>query len=145
MPVYLDIWNLIISKKAISEKYNGGIEKFKMDYDIERSEIDQEDGELFSLGQMNVAEFDIERLLLEGLNFDEATQSSDDFTIVGRYENVYWEVDWLRHNGVFAWHIDTNIQEIEKLNEVSKMTMTEVSKLFEKGDNLLKTIWIKSS
>jgi len=69
-PVYLHISNLIIKKEAIAEKYNGGLEKFRKDYNIPESEINQEDGSLFSLGKMNPDEFDIEKLLQNGLSFD---------------------------------------------------------------------------
>jgi hypothetical protein len=70
MPVYLHIFNLIIDKKAIIKKYSGGIEQFRIDYKIPQSEINQEDDELFSLGQMGTDEFDIESLINKGLNYD---------------------------------------------------------------------------
>jgi len=93
MPVYLHIANLIISKKAVQEKYIGGLEKFREDYKIKTSEINQEDGQLFSLGQMNADEFEIEKLITNGLSFNEELQRSDDFTIVYRYGDIYWQVD----------------------------------------------------
>jgi hypothetical protein len=34
MPVYLDIFNLIVNKKAVAEKYSGGINQFRIDYNI---------------------------------------------------------------------------------------------------------------
>lgn len=44
MAIYLDIFNLIINKKAITEKYIGGLERFREDFDIPASEINHEDG-----------------------------------------------------------------------------------------------------
>jgi hypothetical protein len=102
MPVYLNIFNLIIKKDTISEKYIGGLEKFRKDYQIDNSEINQEDDELFALGAMNSDEFDIEDLILNGLSFDNNNQSFNDFTIIYRYDNSLLEVNWLQHNRVFA-------------------------------------------
>jgi hypothetical protein len=48
MPVYLHIFNLIIDKKAVIQKYSGRFEQFRIDYEILSSEINQEDDELFS-------------------------------------------------------------------------------------------------
>ena len=62
MPVYLNVFNLIINKTAIYEKYAGGVEQFRIDYKIPLSKINHEDDELFSLGQMNADEFDIDSL-----------------------------------------------------------------------------------
>lgn len=82
MPVYLHISNLIIDKKAIIKNYAGGIEQFRIDYEIPHSEINQEDDELCSLGKMNADEFDIDSLIAKGLSYDVDKQKSDDFTIV---------------------------------------------------------------
>ena len=142
MPVYLHIFNLIINKKAVTDKYFGGLEQFRKDYDIPESEINQEDGQLFSLGAMNADQFDIESLIMNGLSFDKENQCSDDFTIIYRNENIYWEVDWLKNNGVFAWHVNAHSKELEKVSEISTITMDTIIDLMKKGDNPLKTIRI---
>jgi hypothetical protein len=144
MAVYLNIFNLIIDKKAICDKYSGGLNKFRKDYDIPASLINQEDGQVFSLGQMNSDQFNIDALIENGLSFDENLQYSDDFTIIYRYGDAFWDVDWLKHNKVFAWHIDSNALELEKINEISNTSMDEIIKLKENGHNLLTTIWILS-
>lgn len=140
MPVYLDIFNLIIDKKAIAKKYSGGVEQFRKDYDIIYSPIDHEDDELFSLGQMNVDQFDIGRLISKGLEFDVEKQFSNDFTIVYRYGDWFWYVEWLKHNRVFAWHIDACDEQKKRVDELSKMTIDDVREEMEKGNNLLKPI-----
>ena len=76
MPIYLDIYNLIVAKKAVTESYSGGIPQFRIDYNIPLSEINQEDDELFSLGQMNADQFDIDHLVSSGLSFDVENQKS---------------------------------------------------------------------
>jgi len=43
MAVYLNICNLILSKKAITEKYKGGGFLFRKDYYPSLSDINQED------------------------------------------------------------------------------------------------------
>jgi hypothetical protein len=55
MPIYLDIYNLIVAKKAVTESYSGGIPQFRIDYNIPLSEINQEDDELFSFLRFNVS------------------------------------------------------------------------------------------
>jgi len=51
-------------------------------------------------------------------------------------------VSWLQHNKVFAWHINADKSTIEKVDEISNLTMDEISELIEKGQNPLKTIRI---
>ena len=140
MATYVDIYNLIIRKQAVIEKYSGGIEQFRIDYNIPSSEINQEDDELFSLGQMNDDQFDIDSLISKGLNFDAAKQKSDDFLILYRYGDLFWEANWIEHNKVFAWHIETSSEILLKVDEISNMTMDDISEQFEKGNNLFKTI-----
>lgn len=55
---------------------------FRIDYEIPMSEINQEDNELFSLGQMNPDQFEIESIISKGLSYDSEKQHSDDFTII---------------------------------------------------------------
>ncbi|MBK7095067.1 MAG: hypothetical protein IPH57_08480 [Saprospiraceae bacterium] len=138
MAIYLDIYNLIINKKAITEKYIDGLERFREDYIIQSSEINHEDGQLFSLGQMNADEFDIDKLVQNGLNYDHDLRYSDDFTIVCRYQDAFWEVDWLEHNNVFAWHIDSDSQEVQLAKEVLNMPMYRIAELIDQGKILLK-------
>lgn len=140
MPIYLHIYNLVIDKKAVAEKYAGGMEQFRMDYDIPSSEINQEDDELFSLGQMNADQFDLDSLISKGLSYDMDGQRSDDFTIVYRYGDVFWEVEWLKHNRVFAWHVDLGSELKLRMEEISNMSLDDISKQMEKGNNLLKAI-----
>jgi hypothetical protein len=82
MPVYLHIYNLIVKKSSVIEKYEGGIEQFRHDFSIDASEINQEDDELFSFGEMNADSFPIERLIEKGFGFDKIRQYSDDFSIL---------------------------------------------------------------
>lgn len=143
MAIYLDIFNLVINKKAITEKYIGGLERFRKDYNIPSSEINHEDGQLFSLGQMDPDEFDIEKLIQNGLSYDRDQRYSVDFTIVCRYQDAFWEVDWLEHNNIFAWHIDSTEKELQLVDEVSNMFVSKIAALIDQGKNPLKTIWIK--
>jgi hypothetical protein len=131
---------LIIDKKAVIKKYSGGIEQFRIDYEIPLSEINQEDDELFSLGQMYDDEFDIDSLISKGLSYDSGEQKSDDFTIIYRYADFVWHVNWLQHNRVFAWHVDTSPDLKLKMDRICNMTMDEITKQMENGKNLFETI-----
>ena len=140
MPVYLHIINLIIDKKAVIQKYSGGIEQFRIDYDIPSSEINQEDDELFSLGAMDIDQLNMDSLISKGLSCDSDKQQSDDFTIVYRYGDLYWDVEWLRHNRVFAWHIDTDTALRLRMDEICSMNIDDIAEQMEKGNNLFRTI-----
>ena len=140
MATYVHIYNLIIRKQAVIEKYSGGIKQFRIDYNIPSSEINQEDDELFSLGQMNDDQFDVDSLISKGLSFDAAKQKSDDFVILYRYGDLFWDANWIEHNKVFAWHIETSNEILLKVDVISNMTMDDISEQFEKGNNLFKTI-----
>ena len=67
MPVYLHPANLIVNKKAIAERYKGGIEQFRKDFAGENQYF-TEDVELFSLARMNPDEFDEAKLIDGGLH-----------------------------------------------------------------------------
>lgn len=140
MPIYIDLFSLVLDKKIIAQKYHGGIHQFRIDYHIPESEINDEDDELFALGQMNADEFDIDALVAKGLSYDEAQQRSDDFTITCRYGDILWKVDWLEENGVFAWHIHTQESQKQRAIQISEMFVDEIFAEIEKGNNLLKTI-----
>lgn len=140
MPVYMHIFNLIINKKAILEKYSGGMETFKKNFQCAESEFFQEDNHLISLGRMDTEPFEIEKLVKNGLFYNKFAHDLNDLVILYRYDNDSLKVGWLKHNKVFAWHIDSSNMELIKVNEISKMSMDEIGKLFDEGQNPFKTI-----
>jgi hypothetical protein len=89
---------------------------------------------------MNDDQFDIDHLVSRGLSYDVVNQKSDDFNIVYRYGDNFWDVNWLEHNGVFAWHIDTHTELKIKTSEISEMTLYDLSIEIDKGNNPFKTI-----
>jgi hypothetical protein len=139
MPIYIDIFSLILDKKVVAQKYHGGLAQFRIDYHIPASEINEEDDELFSLGQMNADEFDLAALVAKGLSYDDKLLRSDDFTITCRYGDILWKVDWLEENGVFAWHVNTQSAQKQRAIQISEMFVSEIFAEIEKGNYLLKT------
>ncbi|MBK7964045.1 MAG: hypothetical protein IPK10_01130 [Bacteroidetes bacterium] len=140
MPIYVDLANLIIEKKTILEKYQGGMEQFRQDYNFGEGSVNQEDDLLFSLAAMNVGDFQVELLVAKGLHFDSAAQCSTDFVVIERYGDFNWKYDGLVHNNVFVWHINTPIPKIERAKEIGNMLMDDLLKLMDAGENPLKTI-----
>jgi hypothetical protein len=140
MPIYLHLTNFIVGKNAVSSKYLGGVDGFRRKYIIESAPYNQEDNHLFSITRMNVDEFDINDLVENGLSYDELSQNSTDFTIYNRQTGLLWQVDWLRENRIFAWHVECDVEEIKEVERISNLSMDELSKLDEKGLNPLKTI-----
>ncbi|MFZ1703997.1 MAG: hypothetical protein WAT79_06600 [Saprospiraceae bacterium] len=143
MPIYLDIFTLIVNKSAVTEKYHGGLEQFRQDFEFEGSEINYEDGQLFALGQMDPDGFDLAHLMSQGLHYDEKRQFSYDFTILYRYGgDDYWEVPWLENNTVFAWHKDAHPKELARVKEICNMTMDVIGDYFDEGLRVLDTVWL---
>lgn len=140
MALYLHQFNLIVLKESVIQKYDGGLNSFRKDYEISTSEINQEDDRLFSLCQMNPEGFDIAKLTEKGLEFDEARQHSDDFVILGRYFDNFWKVKWIQENKVFAWHVDAGPEELQMIERISNMSIDELAECADKGKNLLGAI-----
>ncbi len=140
MPTYIHLANLIFEKKTIQEKYHGGIEQFRLDYDFSEESVNQEDDVLFSLTAMNIGDFQVDLLVAKGLYFDGVAQSSTDFVAIERYGDFNWKYEGLEHNNVFVWHVNTPIQKIEKAKEIGNMLMDDLLKLIDAGENPLKTI-----
>ena len=140
MPVYLYPATLVIDKKAVADKYNGGLDQFRKDHFVADTDRAQEDDELLAINGMDPEDFDIDDLVRKGLDFDEAKQSSNDFAIVTRYKNVYWKVNWVMDNSVFAWHINTHKKCEDRANVISNMPMQIIMDKMDEGVNFFDTI-----
>lgn len=141
MPVYLHLANLVFSKEAISTKYKGGKNQFRIDFQIGISKVNQEDDELFLIAKMNIDEFNFAELIEKGLSYDSVNNYSSDFVAITRYGGSIWSVDWLIENNTFAWHSQCADNQKEKAIEVGeKMTMDKIQELQEKGINVFETI-----
>ena len=141
MPLYLDLANLVFDKKHLDRKYAGGCDQFRIDWNMINSEVNQEDDELISLTTMNIDEFEIEKLINRGLEFDAELQFSNDFVAISRYGGEHWTTKWLASNGTFAWHVNCHPLQKERAVEIGEvMTMDKIQELFDKGINVFKTI-----
>ncbi len=137
MPIYCELFQLVIPKKVLEEKYSGGIDQFKLDHKWGKS-VDHEDNELVSIASMENA-FPIPK----GLHYDKENKTSKDFVIVARYGTppLSWEVEWCKSNQAFIWHKDCKPSSFEKMMEVSNMTVDAIKESLESGEKLLKDIW----
>ena len=63
MPVYLDLANLVFEKQLLDQKYIGGCDQFRLDWNTINREANEEDDELISLASMNMDEFEIDKLI----------------------------------------------------------------------------------
>lgn len=140
MPIYLHLATLIIDKEAIKRKYKGGITQFQIDYSTNSDNFHQEDHELFALAAMNVDEFNVEKLMEKGLDFDQKNQTSKDFTIKPRYGDYLWKPVWIKDNELFAWHQDASLELIKKADKIAHTNMDELSLQYEKGKDPFATI-----
>jgi hypothetical protein len=140
MPIYLNLANFIVDKKAIENHYTGGLEAFRAFFEKDFGFWKQEDNQLFSLVRMNYDEFNIDHLIDNGLFFDEEKQHSNHFVMYQRHHGFFWQVDWLKDNRVFAWHVDSNEKEIAEVNRISNMTLDEIHEVRLKGRELFNAI-----
>jgi len=140
MPVYIELANLIVPKPVIEKKYAGGADQFRTDYSIDGDNHHQEDDLLFSISRMNCDDYDLNKLVEKGLDYDFKEGRSTDFTILSRYGGVLWDMDWLEYNGMFAWHINTEEEKIDMARKRNELTMDKISEMFDLGMNPFKTI-----
>lgn len=134
MPIHIHLANLIICKSAIEKKVCGGSYSFRNSLLFQGNQLNQEDDEVFSLTRMNPDEFDIDTLIALGLDYNEQTFSSTDFTIVTRYGGMLWKVDWLEHDTTYAWHVHADPSLINLAKSKSDMLMDDVVEMLEKGE-----------
>lgn len=137
MPIYCELIQLVIPKKILIEKYEGGIEQCKLDLHWGKY-ADHEDEELISITSMENG-FPIPKWL----HHDEATKTSKDFVIVGRYASTAfsWEVDWCKTNRVFIWHKDCKLSSYEKMMEISNSTRNQNDEALKRGEKPFSDIW----
>ena len=140
MPIYIHPANLIIAKKSVETRYDGGIFQFRLDYINPTQQYNQEDNELFAIARMNVDELPVEELIDKGLHFDNELQYSTDFVIRPRYGVYSWKADWITDNAVFAWDQDADASLILKAQEIAMYPLNEIDELFEIGKNPFQTI-----
>lgn len=141
MPVYLDLTNIVFEKQLLEHKYPGGCDQFRLDWDVINHEAHQEDDELISLASMNLDEFQIEKLIDKGLEFNSELQYSNDFVAISRYGGKHWQADWLQNNQTFAWHVNCTPKQKERAVEIGEvMTMDKIVEFFDAGINIFKTI-----
>lgn len=121
VPVFCCISQVVVNKKALTERYDGGVEAFKKRFGFNK-ERDREDTELLSLVSMDAAQFDI----LPELGYDAATNTATDYVLVYRYQGLIWHVDWLKTDKVFIWHKDCKLSSYNKAMAIEAMSMTDV-------------------
>ena len=135
MPVYLTLSSLIIEKKIVAKKCKGGIEQFRNEYFNRQGEASQEDDEVFLIARMNYDEYDFEKLISMGLEYDETKEYSNDFVIHQRYHGYLWQVDWIEDNDFYAWHEKTDEQLKNRAKAFGNITGNELEELYKNGQN----------
>ena len=59
MPINTDLSQLVFRKSIIAEKYKGGLEQFKEDFEFSSGKYNMEDNELISFVAMNAEDLDL--------------------------------------------------------------------------------------
>ena len=142
MPIYIELASLIVNKKAVESKYQGGIDQFRKDC-TEESIKSSEDIHLFGLARMNADEFDLDPLINGGLHWNKKTQTSNDFVLVNRYGGINWSTDWLEGDAIFVYH--TSCLDFTKARAhylANDITMDKLQEIVEWDDNLMCTFSI---
>ena len=121
MPVFCCISQLVVNKKALLEKYDGGVEAFKKRFGFNK-ERDREDTELLSFVSMDAAQFQI----LPELGYDRATNTATDYVLIYRYEGLIWPVDWVETDKVFIWHKNCKLSAYKRAMEIETIPLDEL-------------------
>ena len=116
MPIVIDLSNLVLPKDTVAQYYEGGVEQFREDYINEDYPRNEEDDELFSLSKMNPDEFNLSKLMDKGFNYDTETQTSKHFVILQKYAGMLWEVDWLKLENWYFYHINCSQEQKDKVH-----------------------------
>jgi hypothetical protein len=128
MPLYLNLVNLIVQKKSIVNKYQGGLSAFLKDSNWGNIEFDSQDDELLLFAAMNSDEFDFD--FFEKAGF----VGHEDYFVLTRYASEEKLPDWLQQNNVFLWHSDCPPNQVKLVEKYCKAS-TDV--FFEKQLYLL--------
>lgn len=138
MPIFIHFANLIIPKAIVRAKYPGGEEQFRMDNDFSNKSYNQEDDELFCIVRKFIHEFDIGALIQRGFDYDRQNHFSNDFALLPQKGKPPWQPEWLKTNGVFAWHDSTPSQLIDQANFIAfELDAATIQRSAELGVNLL--------
>lgn len=123
MPLYLNLANLIVQKKSIVNKYQGGLSAFLKDSNWGNIEFDSQDDELILFAAMNPDEFDFD--FFEKAGFIE----HEDYFVLTRYAKEEKLPDWLQQNAVFVWQSDCPPNQVKL---VEKYSLVSAEVFFEK-------------
>ena len=137
MPISIDLFNLVIEKAAVQERYPGGQERFRTDIDFDPARwADQEDNELFSIGAMDavVVMDHLRTLRNKGLRYDPDEPSTNDLVIISRYGGPGDRPLWLRCNSFYAWHATCDPALQDKAESIMKLSVEEFDRMQQSGE-----------
>jgi len=105
MSIVLNFYNVIIPRKIIQEKYEGGIIQFFKEHPVKYFKQDE------FLIKTSFMEWDsmqkfIEILFSKGIEYDNEKKYSNDFVIIGSITGYEWKVDWIKRKGWLVYHVD---------------------------------------
>ncbi|MBL7953115.1 MAG: hypothetical protein JNM62_15505 [Flavobacteriales bacterium] len=137
MPVTIDLYNLVVLKAAVEERYPDGMERFRSDLDFDPMRwADQEDAQLLRIGAMDhgpVME-QLKELCDRGLRYDPDEPENNDMVIIARYGGPAERPAWLRLNSVYAWHADSDRAVREQVERITRLSVEEFIRLRELGE-----------
>lgn len=137
MPVTIALYNLVVVKAAVEERYPGGSLRFRADFGFDATqERDQEDNELLRIAAMDPDDLmePLELLRERGLRHDPDAPANDDMVIIARYGNSTERPVWLRWNALYAWHAECAPTVRELAERITTLTVDEFIDLRERGE-----------
>ncbi|HBX53143.1 MAG: hypothetical protein A2275_02640 [Bacteroidetes bacterium RIFOXYA12_FULL_35_11] len=105
MSIGLNFFNVIIPRKLVEEKYNGGIVQFFSEHPVHYFQQDDFLIKTSFMDSESMHKF-IDILVSKGLEYDYEKKYSNDFVIIGSITGNEWNVDWIKRKGWLAYHID---------------------------------------
>ena len=133
MPINTDLSQLVFRKSIIAEKYKGGLEQFKEDFEFSSGKYNMEDNELISFVAMNAEDLDLTTAAnsFHRIVDDEGyIIGSDDFVVVNRYGGKMWDNEWITGDAgkgsVFFWDVTASLASIQEAQDRSNCPMDEI-------------------
>ena len=133
MPINTDLSQLVFRKSIITEKYIGGLEQFKEDFEFSLGKYNMEDNELISIVAMNAEDLDLNQA---ANNFHRIVDEegyivgSEDFVVVNRYGGKMWDNEWITGDegkgSVFFWDVTASEASIQEAQDRSNCPMDEI-------------------
>lgn len=95
MAVLIEFFSVVVPKKVLQQKYDGGLEQYIKDCPNSSYKDDEHLTRVGFLDDVSLHRY-CEGIISKGLHWDDETNSSTDFVVVQRIQGKGWKAKWLK-------------------------------------------------